>query len=253
MGKRGPQAALPGEVFFFAQMFYRDLRLLDTGYPQWRLDSKRLQAIGSAIQLTDEDRARVERDVDQKIADGQIKPGQRADRIETDEESELSLKREGAIYLRGAEARREFKVPGEPDILATLLRAKTIRRVQQICVDAFTERRTQIQPGVFKSVRVLNWPISPGSTLPMYLSKYAEQFLAAKNDPRYPRTDRPSSKLKQIWFLSRALAGAVFNLSPRTTVNLVGSRRPEEIFQDSRAAKLVRKPIKSRGLRGSKT
>src|SRR5205823_14793652 len=88
------------------------------------------------------------------------------------------------------------------------------------------------------------WPIAVGSTFPGYLSQHAEQYVAALRDARFPRCDvssRPSTRLKQFWFLSRALAGALFEVRTRTAINLVGSLRPEQIFRQSREAKPSRK------------
>ena len=86
-----------------------------------------------------------------------------------------------------------------------------------------------------------NWPIAAGSVLPMYLSQHAAEFIAAKHDKRFPLSDRPTSQLKQLWFLSRALAAALYGVKLRTAINLVGSKRPEEVFEESRAAKPLRK------------
>jgi hypothetical protein len=88
------------------------------------------------------------------------------------------------------------------------------------------------------------WPISMGSVLPMYLTKHAVEFIAAKKDRRFPRSGRPSSRLKQLWFLSRALAGAIFGMKTRTAINIVGSKRPEQVFEESRAAKPLRRKRK---------
>jgi hypothetical protein len=68
-------------------------------------------------------------------------------------------------------------------------------------------------------------------------------------DPRFPRCDvklRPTNRLKQFWFLSRALAGAAFGYRTRTSINLVGSLRPEQTFEESHAAKPVRRQRKLR-------
>jgi hypothetical protein len=103
----------------------------------------------------------------------------------------------------------------------------------------------EIEPGVFREVNDYPaWPIPAGSTLPTYLSEYAEQYIAALHDRRFPRCDtatRPTNRLKQFWFLSHALAGALYGVTTRTAMNLVGSLRPEEIFQVSRDAKPKRR------------
>src|SRR5713226_7987796 len=94
---------------------------------------------------------------------------------------------------------------------------------------------SRIQPG--RMIEVSAWPIAAGSVLPAYLAQHAAEFIAAKSDARFPRSDRPSTKLKQLWFLSRALAGAVFGVRTRTAINLVGAKNPERIFREARAGK----------------
>ena len=138
-------------------------------------------------------------------------------------------------------ADKEIEIPGRPDVLKALLNASTARQVRNICHDAYVQKVVEIQPGVFENIKTPNWPINAISPLPSCLEHYAEQFVRAKRDPKYPRSNRPSTLLKQLWFLSRALAGAVFRESPRTSINLVGSMRPEELFEESGAAKPKRK------------
>lgn len=91
----------------------------------------------------------------------------------------------------------------------------------------------------------MNIDIRQVSVLPLYLSEHAVEFVAALNDPRYPLASvRPTTRLKQLWFLSRALAGAIFGVKTRTAINLVGSRRPEQTFEDARAAEPTRRKKK---------
>jgi hypothetical protein len=138
--------------------------------------------------------------------------------------------------------KREVRVPGEPEVIAKLLRATKPEQIVKLCHDAFVTRRVEVKPGVFKEVQVPNWPISGNSMLPMYLSQYAAEFIAAKKDPRFPRSSRPTNLLKQLWFLSRALAGALHGVSTRTAINLVGSVRPDEMVEESHAKRKREKP-----------
>jgi len=98
-----------------------------------------------------------------------------------------------------------------------------------------------------REIEVPAWPIAVGSSLPTYMAQYAEQYVAALSDPRFPRAStfqRPSTRLKQFWFLSRALAGALYGVSTRTAINLVGSLRPEETAERSRFGKPERKRMR---------
>jgi len=150
-----------------------------------------------------------------------------------------------AWMKRNIIADKEIDIPGQPEVLGTLLHARTAAEVRKLCEDAYVYQRTEIQPGVFANRRIPKWPINEvSSPLPYYLGRYAEQFIEAKRGPKYPRSKRPSTLLKQLWFLSRALAGAAYGESPRTSINLVGSKRPEEIFEESSAAKPKRKKRK---------
>jgi hypothetical protein len=139
---------------------------------------------------------------------------------------------------------KEINVPGQPKVLKALLHAGTAAEVRKLCEDAYVYQRIEIQPGVFGNVRTPKWPVNDVSALPSRLERYAEQFVEAKRGPRYPRSRRPSTLLKQLWFLSRVLAGAMYGESSRTSINLVGSKRPEEIFEESGAAKPKRKKRK---------
>lgn len=105
-----------------------------------------------------------------------------------------------------------FRIPAEPDTLIALLEAETPEEIKRIC------RRSKWMER------------HPYSYLKRYLPDLASQFLVAKDDRRFPKSERPSSIPKKFWFLACALAGAMHGLSPRRAVNLVGPGRPEEIF-----------------------
>jgi hypothetical protein len=112
----------------------------------------------------------------------------------------------------------EKRTPGDPDVLRQLLDPnQNPEQLRQLC---------RTDGG--------NWPIERGSMFPEYLAKHAESWIKALNDPRFPggrsSQKRPSNERKQLWFLARALAGAVYGIEPSTAVAFVGSMRPEELF-----------------------
>jgi hypothetical protein len=249
MGAGRPQRADPGSLYAFAHQFYWDFRRLAEGSRRWRDDPKLYQELIAnleELQLAgDGDRARHEQLADEEIRAGRLDASQRQEKIQHIADSELWVRRD--VYLRdaGATARREIKIPGEPAVINALLDPKTTpEQVRALCKSAHMLRNFEIEPGVMKKVEVPAWPIPAGSPFPGYLSQYAEQYVEALHDPRFPRCDvstRPSSQVKQFWFLSRALAGALFGVSTRTAINLVGSLRPEQAFEESRGAKPARK------------
>ncbi len=197
------------------------------------------------LRLTPEQLAYLDAKVDEEIRSGRLKESERMDWLRDREDSWLLAIREDFRRRAGDEATRQLKVPGEPEVITQLLEAETPDQVREICKDAFAQVICKIAPDVFRELTLPNWPISAGSPLPSYLSQYVSEFIAARKDPRFPQsTKRPTSRLKQLWFLSRALAGALYGVKTRTAINLVGSRRPEQTFQESRAAKPVRRRVK---------
>lgn len=236
----------PGTLYTFAHQFYWDFRRLSEGRHRWVLDTVKLQQSMTeikALSIT----AEATKKAEEEIQAGILTPSKRQERFRELEEQLLSTQWLWPITAK-EEAMKEMRIPGEPEVLKELLDpATTPDRLREVCKGAVMTRVVQVQPGVQKEVEVPAWPIPPGSPFPNYLSQYAEQYLAALRDPRFPRCDvstRPSTRLKQFWFLSRALAGALFGVATRTAINLVGSLRPEESMEASRYAKPVRQRIR---------
>jgi hypothetical protein len=245
-----PQEADPGTLYSFAHLFYWDFRRIGEGFSRQRFDENSYESLLKGIdkielRLTPEQWAHIEARAEQEIRNGRLKESERTEWTRSRQESWLSAICEDFRQRAAQEATRLLKVPGEPEIITQLFEAETPDQVREICKDAFAQVNCEIAPGVFRELKLPNWPIPAGSPLPSYLSQYASEFIAARKDPRFPRsTKRPTSRLKQLWFLSRALAGALYGIKTRTAINLVGSIRPEESFQQSRAAKSVRKRTK---------
>jgi hypothetical protein len=242
-----PRKADAGTLYSFAHTFYWDFRRIAEGFTRQRLDRAKYESLSREVskmelRLTSEQEAEIAAKADEAIRNRRLKESERKGWIHDREDSWLLAIREDFRQWAGVEATRQLKVPGEPEVITQLLEAETPDQVRKICKDAFAQVNCEIAPGTFRELTLPNWPISVGSVLPRYLSEYASEFLAAKSDSRFPKSAmRPSSQLKQLWFLSRALAGALYGLSTRTAINLVGSKRPEEVFEESRAAKSLRK------------
>lgn len=234
----------PGELYALAHVFYWDLKAVAEGLFRVRYIKPlfdKLLAEAEATELTPDQLAITEQQVIGEIQKGWLAESEKGRQLE-DLREELLF---GIKFQKRNEAaecsKRSVPVPGEPDVIEELLNTTAPARVKEICRDAFTTRRVQVELGIESQIPYPNWPISPGSVLPTYLSQHAEEFIEAKNDSRYPRSSRPTNRLKQLWFLSRALAGAVHGIRTRTAINLVGSIRPEQMFQRSREGKSKRK------------
>lgn len=244
MGAGRPSKVDPGVLFVFAHQFYWDFKTIAEGL--WRIHRdaalyKRLAGEAEAQQLTEKQLACTEEQVLQEMRYGLIAEDKQLQR-NRELKGELLFDIKFRKTNQAAELSSRWKrVPGEPDVIERLFTAKTPEQIAEICADAFSVRRVQIEPGVVREVKVRNWPISGDSMLPVYLSEFASEFIAARNDQRFPKSNRPTNRLKQLWFLSRALAGAVHGLKTRTAINLVGSLRPEQVFRRSRDGKSARK------------
>lgn len=239
-----PRRVDPQTLYAFAHQLYWDLRRLAEGGYRWRHDAEkynRLLARVERTQLSDEQKSSVKQHVEKEIRTGRLKEEEKQRRLRDVEDGLLRATHEWHRYQAADEARERMKIPGELDVLRALLRARAPKQVRRICKDAFVTRKVEVEPGRTRSILMPNWPLSAGSVLPSYLSRHAEEFVAALKDRRFPRSDRPSNRFKQLWFLSRALAGAIFGIKVRTAINLVGSKRPEQLFEESRAGKPVRR------------
>jgi hypothetical protein len=228
-----PKQSDPGTLYAFAHQFYWDFRRLDEGYKRSQVGKKKHnelveKAREEKIELTADQRSNLARVLNEEIEDGRLKRSARKRRMVELEELQLSATRNWTMSEAEHRAVMQLRVPGEPAMVDKLLRAKTAKRIRQICKDWW------------------NWPISLQSVLPHYLAQYASEFVIAKRDSRFPQSNRPSSRLKQLWFLSRALAGAIHGYEPRSAINLVGSLRPEQSFEVLRSARPKRNRTKSR-------
>jgi len=255
MGAGRPQKVDPGTLYAFAHQFYWDLRRLSEGRSRQLLDRTKREQLDRKVekaqfQLSHGRKARLEQMAEEEIRNGRLNPTEKDKWLRDAEEGERSARRLSLQQLLAERFTKRLKVRAEPDVLEALLDPEiSPERVREICKDAFMTRTFEIEPGVTKEVEVPAWPISAGSTLPTYLSQYAEQYVEAFRDLRFPRCDvstRPTNRLKQFWFLSRALAGALFGVTTRTAINLVGSMRPEQVFRESRDGKPARKQRKRR-------
>lgn len=194
-----------------------------------------------AMKLTKEQLSLTEREVLQGIRRGWLAASDKEQRLNEIREDLLFDIKFANQNQAAKQARSMIRVPAKTDVIEELLRADTPEKIKQICSDAFTTRRVEVEPGVEIDIPFSNWPISSESVLPKYLAQHAKEFIDAKNDRRFPRSSRPTNRLKQLWFMARALAGAVLGIKTRTAINLVGSMRPEEMFHRTREGKSKRK------------
>src|SRR4029077_6875502 len=183
-----PRKVDPGNLYAFAHQFYWDFRRLSEGSRCWRFNQKKYERLIEDLQgvqlIDDDDRARHQSMVDEEIRTGSLDPSRREERLRNIEEAELSARREFYRQEAHLEARQEVRIPGEREVVDVLLNPRTTAaEIKQLCKEATMTRAAQVQPGIYKELEVPAWPIPLGSTLPTYLSEYAEQFISALNDP----------------------------------------------------------------------
>ena len=247
-----------GMLYGYAQHFYWDLKTVDEpkrktvyeGLSRYWVDRKeRARLLWKArkdAKLKPEALADLEREADRQIQKGFLPAAERETFIRESIKS-IEFDRRFRLVNRAREDSRKLKtIPGEPEIIDALLSATTPDQIREIAADALPPEAEDIKSpiGPLKVMRP-NWPISGESRLPSALSQYASEFIEAKNDPRFPKSGRPTSRRKQLWFLSRALAGAAHGLKTRTAINLIGSVRPDEGVMLSKISKRSRHPKKT--------
>jgi hypothetical protein len=247
-----PKRAHPWELYVLSQQLYLDFWRLAQG--RYKLfhdphEYERLMADPTrTIEYSSHEEARVEKDVEEEIRNGRLNRARKQNRISAlkREESQGILR-----FLAEEGSTKRIKVRGEPDVIEALLSPDiTPRQIRDLCREAFMTIDMTLGSDSHE-VEVPAWPISAGSVLPRYLTEHAEAFIEARHDRRFPScnvADRPTNLWKQLWFLSRALAGAVFGIRTRTALNLVGATRPDNPFQSSRYGKTKRKLSKKRKL-----
>ena len=113
----------------------------------------------------------------------------------------------------GRYIRKGLDFKDEHDLWIQLLNAKTIPQVRAICD---------------QSPFWLN-PKRGAIIFHRTLSEQAETFLAAKKDPRWPRSERPTSQGRQIRFLARSMAGVSMGISIRTAQDLLAKTDKDEL------------------------
>jgi hypothetical protein len=106
---------------------------------------------------------------------------------------------------RGRWIRGDLTFKSEEILWKRLMEVETPREVKAVCDQSEFWLNPKKGAGVFHHV----------------LSKQAVGFLAAKKDPRYPRSDRPTNIGKRNRFLARALAGLTMGISSRTAQDLL--------------------------------
>lgn len=250
MGKRGRQPVAKHELFAVAQTLYRDFRRLVYGWPH----SPHGKTTGSAGELddsalavlSDKDKAEIEAQVDKEIVRGYYRPSDRQQRLRAIEQEFLdSFKEtEASEWMWNWQKKRVWD--GQPDMFYSLVHYTSRDVLYSLCQGAFRYHPVKNKAGVTRTAVVRHWPIPRASLLPRYITQYWKEFAAAKKDSRFPRSKRPTTQEKQMWFLARALAGAAFGLQPRTAINLIGSTRPEQLLEKARDAKPSRKRANKR-------
>jgi len=250
-----PRLADPGALYAIAHDFYWQFRRIVEGSFNWKCDEEEYKRLASEIdtqriRLSDDQNIAIAKALVRQVHEGRLSEAEKEPRLRQMAADNVWVTLDWLKMEASQATRKQVRVPGKPEVMQALLQARTPEEGRTGCDGAFVPRTIQIEPGVSREVMMPNWPIPAGSTLPRYLSEYASEFLAAKSDPRFPKsTTSTSSQLKQLWFLSRALAGALYGVRTRTAINLVGSMRPEQIFEESREGKPARKRIRTRRAR----
>ena len=125
---------------------------------------------------------------------------------------EIHDKAEEFVAARNYRIVRTKAAPGDPDLWERLKQAKTIQQVRNACYSSkwWVEQAS---------------PRGKGKAWMRILTKHPDEFLKAKDDKRYPRSDRPSSDNKRLRYLAYAMAGVSCGMSYRSAIDLLEKKR----------------------------
>ena len=113
----------------------------------------------------------------------------------------------------GRYIRMELEFEDEHALWKRLLNATTPEEIQAVCDESPYWLNPQRGAILFHDV----------------LSGNANSFLAAKQDRRFPKSDRPTNQGRQIRFLARSMAGITVGISIRTAQDLLAKTEKEKI------------------------
>ena len=224
MGKPGPQPAPQKDLRRFTNAVYScflELAKTRRRFDRNRYEDMKERARKSYPPLTEEEQS----DLEQGIAD--IKDSRWT---EAEKDRRIRNRVDGAqadALIREFERAQEFSMRRVDEqkrwFVEGLLVTQTPDRVRETCKNAFPPTMT-LPVNLKEEVEVAGY--LGGDDLARILETYAEQFIAAKHEKKYPRSaTRASSRRKQLWFLSCALAGAVYGIKTRTAFDRLQSRR----------------------------
>lgn len=254
MGRRGPKHVPVGELEFWEKEWHRLFKGLLEGLPSCEIEC--LDPHYMTLQKTKvgENRWKIEplKSLYPSEPHGEVRFGsngrlrRRWEEIPDHERRKLSFPLQ---FVRLPVA----SIPPEPEIFDGLLQAKTARQVRMLC-----KRSQYWQPldggGLALRAGGSNLRITLLNCLPderrfaflfsiedpserfrtfqrfrdrasaffprlQELYEHADEFLALKQGPRFPRSTRPSSREKQLRFLARGMAGITVRRSPRTAID----------------------------------
>jgi hypothetical protein len=229
LSRPGPKPASREALKLFAHLYYRDLTALAEGRPEsswdWDCFSRETRELSKA-KLTYGERVKIQEQVEREIRAQLLKEDARENTLHDLQTIGLVEKQERRREAAATKAASTKLQRGRPKTVQALLEATSVEQVRQICRSAFKIVCAEIGVGSCTRVRVENWPIDSGSMFPECLAQHAEQFIHAKNEPRFPRSERASSKKKKLWFYACSLAAAVLGIKTRTAINLLGSKVP---------------------------
>jgi hypothetical protein len=245
----GRPSADPRTLYLLAEHLYQEFKGVQEGNG-WRLvlDEQKFARLRiekeKSARLSAVSVNRLKQHLDKQIELGYLTASEKLSRLrEMTDGIEFSRRFAGLNAARDL-SQKLVKI-GQPEIIEALVGARTPDQIQKICEDAFMiSHEKDGLTGEPIDVQRPAWPISENSELPSLLIKHSSEFIEATRDPRFPKSGRPTSRLKQLWFLSRALAGAVHGISVRTSINRIGSVRPDEAVQFSKRARSPRQARK---------
>lgn len=216
MSKRGPRPVPSKGLRRVVRQIHDDLKELDSGRRQF--DRKyylalKKNALETYPPLSQEAQTEFDEQVAQ-IRDANLSDAQKRRRIDN-----LQDWTKAGLAMPGIDkaARASYKrTAHRREVIDALLEAETVAQVREICEAGF---RIFVYP-TFDPILMRTTSVTiERELLGEVLIQHAESFLAGKQERKFPKSSYAGNRGKQLWFLARVLAGAVYGIKPRTSID----------------------------------
>jgi len=146
-----PQKADPGALYAFAHQFYWDLKRINEGYFQWKLDEQEYKQLTDGLehqkmQLSHEQDVAIARVIVREVREGRIPQSEMEKRLKDAAAGNREANRMSLYEEADELARKQVKVSGKPEVIEALIKACAPADIRNM-IAAFLDQPADHQVG----------------------------------------------------------------------------------------------------------